>query len=132
MVFAGYVATPLFLSGLVALYPLVCIEACEYHETFLHLTCAVGVILNIDNDHLEYYGTMGKLKLAFQKFALLSRTVVFNMDDKNTMDVVNSIDRPVLSFGIEEEARFRAVNIGEYKPGFFEFDVLELGDRRCG
>ena len=57
-------------------------EACEYHETFLHLTCAVGVILNIDNDHLEYYGTMGKLKLAFQKFALLSRTVVFNMDDK--------------------------------------------------
>ena len=82
----------------------VVIEACEYHETFLHLTCAVGVILNIDNDHLEYYGTMGKLKLAFQKFALLSRTVVFNMDDKNTMDVVNSIDRPVLSFGIEEEA----------------------------
>ena len=106
----------------------VVIEACEYHETFLHLTCAVGVILNIDNDHLEYYGTMGKLKLAFQKFALLSRTVVFNMDDKNTMDVVNSIDRPVLSFGIEEEARFRAVNIGEYKPGFFEFDVLELGE----
>ena len=106
----------------------VVIEACEYHETFLQLTSAVGVILNIDNDHLEYYGTMGQLKLAFQKFALLSRTVVFNMDDKNTMDVVNSIDRPVLSFGIEEEARFRAVNIGEYKPGFFEFDVLELGE----
>ena len=107
----------------------VVIEACEYHETFLQLTSAVGVILNIDNDHLEYYGTMGQLKLAFQKFALLSRTVVFNMDDKNTMDVVNSIDRPVLSFGIkEEEARFHAVNIGEYKPGFFEFDVLELGE----
>ena len=94
----------------------VVIEACEYHETFLQLTSTVGVILNIDNDHLEYYGTMGQLKLAFQKFALLSRTVVFNMDDKNTMDVVNSIDRPVLSFGIkEEEARFHAVNIGEYK-----------------
>ena len=78
------------------------IEACEYHETFLHLTSAVGVILNIDNDHLEYYGTMGQLKLAFQKFALLSRTVVFNMDDHNTLDVVNTIDRPVLSFGIRE------------------------------
>lgn len=104
------------------------IEACEYHETFLHLTCAVGVILNIDNDHLEYYGTMGQLKLAFQKFALLSRTVVFNMDDHNTVDVVNSIDRPVLSFGIREEAHFRAVNVAEYKPGFYEFDVLELGE----
>ena len=110
----------------------VVIEACEYHETFLHLTCAVGVILNIDNDHLAYYGTMGRLKLAFQKFALLSRTVVFNMDDKNTMDVVNSIDRPVLSFGIEEEARFRAVNIGEYKPGFFEFDLKEWDTKEMG
>ena len=108
--------------------PSAVIEACEYHETFLHLTCAVGVILNIDNDHLEYYGTMGQLKLAFQKFALLSRNVVFNMDDRNTLDVMNSIDRPVLSFGIHEEARFRAVNIGEYKPGFYEFDVLELGE----
>ena len=104
------------------------IEACEYHETFLHLTSAVGVILNIDNDHLEYYGTMGQLKLAFQKFALLSRTVVFNMDDRNTVDVVNTIDRPVLSFGIREEARFRAVNIVEYKPGFYAFDVTELGE----
>ena len=84
------------------------VEACEYHETFLHLTCAVGVILNIDNDHLEYYGTMGQLKLA--------------------VDVMNSIDRPVLSFGITEEARFRAVNIAEYKPGFYEFDVIELGE----
>lgn len=106
----------------------VVIEACEYHETFLHLTSAVGVILNIDNDHLEYYGTMGQLKLAFQKFALLSRTVVFNMDDRNTMDVVSSIDRPVVSFGIHEESRIRAINIKEYKPGFFEFDVLELGE----
>ena len=104
------------------------IEACEYSETFLHLTPYVGVILNIDNDHLEYYGTMGRLKLAFQKFALLSRTVVFNMDDRNTLDVMNSIDRPVLSFGIEEEARFQAVNVQEYRPGFYEFDVLELGD----
>ena len=104
------------------------IEACEYSETFLHLTPFLGVILNIDNDHLEYYHTMGKLKLAFQKFALLSRTVVFNLDDANTLDVVNSIDRPVLSFGIENEARFRAVNIQEYRPGFYEFDVEELGD----
>ena len=105
------------------------IEACEYSETFLHLTPFMGVILNIDNDHLEYYGTMGRLKMAFQKFALLSRTVVFNMDDRNTVDVVNSIDRPVFSFGINEEARFRAVNIQEYRPGFYEFDVLELGEQ---
>ncbi len=103
------------------------IEACEFSETFLYLTPYLGVILNIDNDHLDYYGTMGKLRLAFQKFALLSKTVVFNMDDANTLAVMNTIDRPVLSFGIREEARFHAVNIAEYRPGFYEFDVQELG-----
>src|SRR5699024_3264205 len=36
------------------------VEACEYSETFLYLTSYLGIILNIDNDHLEYYGTMGK------------------------------------------------------------------------
>lgn len=108
--------------------PHIVIEACEFSETFLYLTPYLGIILNIDNDHLDYYGTMGKLKLAFQKFALLSKTVVFNMDDANTLAVVNSIDRPVLSFGIREEARFQAVNIGEYRPGFYEFDVTELGE----
>ncbi|MDD4850077.1 MAG: UDP-N-acetylmuramate--L-alanine ligase [Gemmiger sp.] len=106
----------------------VVIEACEYSETFLQLTPWLGILLNIDNVHLEYYGTMGRLKMAFQKFALLSRTVIFNLDDKDTLDVVNSIDRPVISFGIEQEARIRAANIREYRPGFFEFDVLELGE----
>ncbi len=104
------------------------IEACEFSETFLYLTPYLGIILNIDNDHLDYYGTMGRLELAFQKYALLSRTVVFNMDDANTLAVMNSIDRPVLSFGIREEARFHSVNIKEYRPGFYEFDVLELGE----
>ena len=105
------------------------IEACEFSETFLKLTPYLSVVLNIDNDHLDYYGSMGELKFAFKRFALMTQFMIFaNADDKNTMDVVNSIDRPVLSFGIEEEARFRAVNIGEYKPGFFEFDVLELGE----
>lgn len=104
------------------------IEACEYCETFLHLTPFIGVILNIDNDHLEYFGSMGHLKLAFQKFALLSHTVVFNMDDRNTVDVMNTIDRPVFSFGVREEARFRAINILEYRPGFYAFDVEELGE----
>ncbi|WP_417340051.1 Mur ligase domain-containing protein, partial [Gemmiger sp.] len=34
------------------------IEACEYSETFLKLTPYLSVVLNIDNDHLDYYGSM--------------------------------------------------------------------------
>ena len=47
------------------------IEACEFSETFLKLTPYLSVVLNIDNDHLDYYGSMGELKFAFKRFALI-------------------------------------------------------------
>ena len=40
------------------------VEACEYAETFLKLTPYLSVVLNIDNDHLDYYGSMGELKFS--------------------------------------------------------------------
>ena len=102
------------------------VEACEYAETFLRLTPHIAVLLNIDNDHLDYYGTMGQLKLAFKKFALMAtNTIVANADDEGVIQVINSIDRNVRTFGIQKSADYRATNIREYKPGFYEFDVLE-------
>ena len=89
------------------------VEACEFSETFLQLTPAISIILNIDNDHLDYYGTLGKLKFAFRRFALLTQhTVIANLDDANTRDVVGGVDRPVRTFAVNNpEADYTAVNI---------------------
>ena len=102
------------------------IEACEFAETFLKLTPYLSVVLNIDNDHLDYYGSMGELKFAFKRFALMTQFMIFaNVDDKNTMDVMYTLDRRVRTFGIENDGDYQAVNVQEYKPGFFEFDLKE-------
>ena len=102
------------------------IEACEFAETFLKLTPYLSVVLNIDNDHLDYYGSMGELKFAFKRFALMTQFMIFaNADDKNTMDVMYTLDRRVRTFAIDNHADYRAVNVNEYKPGFFEFDLKE-------
>jgi len=45
------------------------VEACEYKRSFLNLNPWIGVITNIDNDHLEYYGDMEHLIEAFGDFA---------------------------------------------------------------
>lgn len=109
--------------------PSIVIEACEYAETFLRLAPTIGIVLNIDNDHLDYYGTLGQLKFAFKRFALLCRhMIIVNADDANTMQVMDSIDRDMRTFAIERRADYQAVNIQEYKPGYFEFDALEFGD----
>ena len=84
------------------------------------------MVLNIDNDHLDYYGSMGELKFAFKRFALMTQFMIFaNADDKNTMDVMYTLDRRVRTFAIDNHADYRAININEYKPGFFEFDLKE-------
>lgn len=100
------------------------IEACEYAETFLKLTPYLSVVLNIDNDHLDYYGSMGELKFAFKRYALMTRFMIFaNVDDQNTMDVMYTLDRRVRTFGIQNSGDYCAVNVSEYKPGFYEFDL---------
>ena len=102
------------------------VEACEFSETFLQLTPAISIILNIDNDHLDYYGSMGELKFAFKRFALMTQFMIFaNADDKNTMDVMYTLDRRVRTFGIKNDGDYQALNVNEYKPGFFEFDLKE-------
>lgn len=109
------------------------IESCEFAETFLKLTPYLSVVLNIDNDHLDYYGSMGELKFAFKRFALMTHFMIFaNADDKNTMDVMYTLDRRVRTFAIDNAADYRAVNVQEYKPGFFEFDLKEWDTNELG
>ena len=102
------------------------VEACEFAETFLKLTPYLSVVLNIDNDHLDYYGSMGELKFAFKRFSLMTQFMIFaNADDRNTMDVMYTIQRRVRTFGIRNGGDYQAVNISEYRPGFYEFDLKE-------
>ena len=78
-------------------------EACEYVDTFLRLSPDISVILNIDEDHMEYFKTLENLKASFTKFAeKASRAVIFNGDDANTCDAVKGITgKELIRFGIE-------------------------------
>ncbi len=104
------------------------VEACEYHNTFLELSPYAAVLLNVDDDHLEFFGSMDNLKAAFRKFCTLAtNTVIYNDDDENSRDVVNGLSKPLLSFGLSENCDVRAVNLKEHKPAYWQFDLLCKG-----
>lgn len=108
----------------------VIVEACEFSNTFLHLVPHTAVILNIDADHLDFFGSMDNLKSSFRKFALLTKhTIIANMDDANTMEVLSNVDRYVTTFGLSENADYRACNITEERPAFFAFDIYVEGHK---
>ena len=103
------------------------IESCEYVESFLKFSPKSEIILNIDNDHLDYFKTFENVKNAFIKYVKLlpdDGILVVNGDDKNCLDLPNYTNAKSLTYGItNKNVDFFAVNIVFDNDGFPEFDV---------
>ena len=103
------------------------IEACEYVESFLKFSPKAEVILNIDNDHLDYFKTFENIKNAFIKYVKIlpdDGLLVLNGDDTNCLDLAQYTKAKALTYGItNKNTDFFAVNIVFDNDGFPEFDV---------
>lgn len=104
-------------------------EACEFNDSFLHLHPAVSIILNIDNDHLEYFKTLENLKAHFHKYASqTSQAVIYNGDDANTIEALKGIDIKKITFGFGKDCDFTASNIKMEEESHDEFKILKNGN----
>ena len=103
------------------------IESCEYVESFLKFSPKSEIILNIDNDHLDYFKTFENIKNAFIKYVKLLPSdgiLVVNGDDKNCLDLPKYTRAKALTYGItNKNVDFFADNIVFDNDGFPEFDV---------
>lgn len=103
------------------------IEACEYVESFLKFSPKAEIILNIDNDHLDYFKNFENIKNSFIKYVKLlpeDGLLVLNGDDCNCLSLSSHTKAKVLTYGISNKnTNFFAVNIMFDDDGFAEFDV---------
>lgn len=106
-------------------------ESCEYQDTFLHMSPDVAVILNIDEDHMEYFKTLDNLILSFTKFAnSAAKAVIYNGDDGNTLKAVEGITgKEMISFGFQNTNDYYAENIEEIKGAYTRFDAVHKGEK---
>lgn len=108
---------------------LVC-EACEFVDTFLQMSPDVSVLLNIDNDHLDYFKTMDNLVASFSKFIGMSKTAYVNGDDELVVKAIEGIDSKIITFGLEDKNDYCAKNIEKGKYGFC-FEAYHHGEKIC-
>ena len=98
------------------------VEACEFVDTFLKLSNDISVILNIDNDHLDYFGSIENSIKSFRKFASNSTgPVIVNGDDANTMKAVKGLDKEIITFGWSNKNDYYAADVrflGGAKSGY--------------
>ncbi|MBQ8202905.1 MAG: UDP-N-acetylmuramate--L-alanine ligase [Clostridia bacterium] len=107
---------------------LVC-EACEFVDTFLQMSPDVSVLLNVDNDHLDYFKTMDNLVKSFSKFVAMSSLCFVNGDDELALKAANSSNAKIITFGFNKTNDYYADNIVSGRYGF-SFDVIRNGEKR--
>lgn len=108
---------------------LVC-ESCEFVDSFLQFSPDITVLLNIDNDHLDYFKTMENLENSFKKFVSMGKICYANGDDSRVKNVVSNIDANVVTYGFENTNDYYPENITAGKRGFC-FDVMNGGKKIC-
>ncbi len=89
-------------------------EACEFKDTFLSTHPDIALVLNIDNDHMEYFHTVENAMKSYTKFAEKAHTVLYNGSDEKTcraMAEVTGEGRTFLTFGWEETNDYYPANI---------------------
>lgn len=107
------------------------LESCEYCNSFLSFHPTVAVILNVEEDHLDFFKDLNDIEHSFHQFADLvpeSGYVIVNADNSGAMDSVKNLDHVVFTFGLEHSADCTAANVAE-ENDHLVFDVMVHGQK---
>ena len=103
------------------------LESCEYCDSFLNFYPTLAVILNIEEDHLDYFKGLKDIEHSFHQFAeLATDRILANGDDKNTVDALEGLD--YVTFGMSAHNRVRVENMS---ADYRSFDVVCDGTVYC-
>lgn len=105
-------------------------EACEYKANVLKYFPTTAVILNIDEDHLDYFDNMEHIVNTFKGYAdnlQPGSTLILNIDDPYVRELQNRDNTTVVTFGVENDADYTAKNIKFCEDGYPEYDLYYKG-----
>ncbi len=103
------------------------LESCEYVRSFLMFHPHAVVLLNIEEDHLDYYKDLDDIKSAFKAFVTSvpsDGVIVLNADDSDCIDVCKDLNVKRVTFSVKNNtADFYAKNINLLENGSYAFDL---------
>ncbi len=102
-------------------------EACEYKDNFLHFKPTTSIILNIDEDHLDYFEDLDQIVESFTKYIKLlppTGKAIINIDDFDAKRIIPHVESELITFGITQDATYMAKNIIFAEDGTSKFEVF--------
>ena len=104
-------------------------EACEYTNSFLNFFPKIGIILNIEEDHLDFFKDLADIRASFRKFAQLlpaDGTLFINGDIENWQEITEGLACRVVTFGTTSASDYYSSDISYNKTADATFTVHSL------
>lgn len=107
------------------------IEACEYCESYLKFRQKSAIVLNIDDDHLDYFGNIENIEKSFKKYVSLLPSdgyLILNRDDERCYGLRNDTKAKVITVGKDINADWHYENISYNDDGYPTYDVYKMNE----
>lgn len=107
-------------------------EACEYTNSFLHFFPKISVILNIEEDHLDFFKDLEDIRHSFHQFAALlpsDGTLVINGEITDYPEIYQGLDCNVVTYGPSVDFDYSASDISYDEEGHVSFDLAKHGEK---
>lgn len=105
-------------------------EACEYTDSFLNFNPKIAIVLNIEEDHLDYFSGIEEIKASFNKFGKLlpkDGHFIINGDSPNTDGILHDVKASVIKYGKDSSNDVIISNIHFSDNGSGSFDLSYFG-----
>lgn len=102
-------------------------EACEYTNSFLSFYPTLSIILNIEEDHMDFFQDLDDIMHSFRLFAERlpeNGTLIINQEIKNYETITNGLSCRVITYGMDPSCTCYAENVHFNEKGFGEFDAF--------
>ncbi len=105
-------------------------EACEYTNSFLHFNPKIGVILNIEEDHMDFFKDIQDIRNSFHKFAKLIPTdghLIINGEIPDLEDFIKDLSCHVITYGLSGDYTYTCKDISYDNLARGTFTVVKDG-----
>ncbi len=99
-------------------------EACEYTNSFLSFFPKIGIILNIEEDHLDFFKDLADIRNSFHRFAQLlpaDGTLIINGDIERCEELTEGLSCKVITYGLSSGSDYSASQVTYDESGFPSF-----------
>lgn len=107
--------------------PVFITEACEYTNSFLEFFPKISIILNVEEDHMDFFSGIEEIQDSFHRFAKKlpnDGLLIINGDMEGLSTITNNLSCRIKTFGQNETNDYRANNITYNHLGYGGYDLL--------